>query len=611
MCGIAGWIDWQEDVSGKPAIIETMIGRLSHRGPDAHDVWLSPRAALAHHRLAVIDPHAGRQPIIYQAGGYTYVMVFNGELYNFRELRSELSTRGHIFESNSDTEVLLHTYLEWGEKCTQHLNGIFAFGVWDESKQQLFLARDHQGANPLFYAQRGSTLVFASEIKALLAHPHVKPRVDADGLASLFTCVPLHTPGSTVYADIHQVRAGEQIVFTRECTRAGCYWTLRSAPHTDDLPTTRERIRALVDDAIKRQLITDFPVVAALSGDMDSSGLVALAAREFQREDKGPLHTYSIDFVESQKYLSDSPVETNLCELPARRVSAHLGTEHHTILVNSAELLENLLAPVYAHDMPSFFGQLDTSMYLLSKAMRRDATVAVSSETTDEIFGSSTWFFSDEARTANKFPWQTALLGDEVSPWWSADVINALRPQEYLAQRYEEAREEVPVLEGEDPFNAKMREISYMSQTRFLPVLLDRNDRMSMAVGLEARLPFADYRLVEYAWNIPWEMKTIGGMEKGLLLYAFADILPNGVRHQKKSPHLVSQYPEYQQGVSRWLLHVLNDANAPIRPFLNMPAACALAEGSLPDTSRSFRVCAMEHIIKMNAWLQEYQISLC
>ena len=185
-----------------------------------------------------------------------------------------------------------------------------------------------------------------------------------------------------------------------------------------------------------------------------------------------------------------------------------------------------------------------------------------------------------------------------------------IRPQEYLARRYQEAREEVPTLAGEDAFNAKMREISYMNQTRFLPMLLDRKDRMSMAVGLEVRLPFCDYRLVEYVWNIPWEMKTLGGMEKGLLRHAFADTLPHDVHIARKSPNPISQHLQYQQGISKWLLQIVNDTNAPIRPFLNVPVARALAEGNLPNLPGLLRTSSMEQIIKMNAWLQEYHIRI-
>ena len=609
MCGIAGLLDWQADLTEQHAIIETMIGRLSHRGPDAHNIWISSHIALAHHRLTVIDPEAGKQPMIYQAGEQTYVIVYNGELYNFRELRLELSIRGHIFQTNSDTEVLLHTYLEWGEDCTQHLNGIFAFAVWDDSKQQLLLVRDHLGVKPLFYAQRGSTLVFASEIKALLSHPRVDAEVDAEGLGELLAGIPISTPGFVIYSGIQEVRPGELIILTPERKCARRYWSLHSAPHTDDLGTTTERIRALLDDIVKRQLVTDLPMVAMLSGSLDASGIVALAAREFQREEK-PLHSYSIDYTGNDRCFPGSPIQICLDETWVKRVSEYVGTQHHTITVDSNELIESLLVPMYAHDMPSFFGQMETSLYLLSRAMREDgATVAISCEAADEIFGGDDWFFDDEVRKADRFPWHS-FFANQAYPWWSSDMREKIRPQEHLARRYKEAREEVPVLSGEDALNSKMREISYINQTRFLPILLDRKDRMSMAVGLEMRLPFCDHRLVEYVWNIPWEMKTVGGIEKGLLRRSLANVLPSDRDKTKKSSYPTSQHPQYQQGISKWVLQILNDSSAPIRPFLNIPAARALAEGNLPDLPGSLRIGPMEQIIKINAWLQEYHISI-
>lgn len=609
MCGIAGLIDWQEDLRSQKAIIETMIGSLSHRGPDAHNTWISSRAALAHHRLAVVDPEAGKQPMIYEEGEQTIVIVFNGEIYNFQELRSELSVRGHSFRTSSDTEVLLHSFLEWGEDCTCHLNGIFAFAIWDEVKQQLLLARDHLGAKPLFYTERGSTMLYGSEIKALLSHPRVEAEVDAEGLAEIFSGVPIRTPGSVVYSNIQEVRPGEQIVFTRENKRVTTYWSLCSRPHTDDLGTTTERIRALLNDIVKRQLVTDLPIVAMLSGTLDSSGLVALAAREFQR-DRKPLDTYSIDFVESETHFSRSSKLVNSDEPWVKRMSEYIGTQHRTITVDTAELVENMLAPMYGHDLPSFFGQMDTSLYLHSKAMRRDgATVAVSGDAADEIFGGHEWFFNADAHNAAMFPWQ-ASFGHQTPPWWSSEVSQKLRPQEYLARRYQEARAEVPVLAGEDTLNAKMREVSHINLTRFLPILLDRVDRMSMAVGLEVRTPFCDYRLMEYVWNIPWEMKTVGGMEKGLLRRAFADVLPSDVRPCKPNLHPISHHTQYQRNVSKWLMQILDDPNAPIRPFLNISTARALAAGYLLDLPGSLRVSPMEQIIKINAWLQEYQVRI-
>jgi asparagine synthase (glutamine-hydrolysing) len=303
-------------------------------------------------------------------------------------------------------------------------------------------------------------------------------------------------------------------------------------------------------------------------------------------------------------------MQVSLDEPWVKRVSEYIGTQHHTVTLDSADLIENLLVPTYAHDMPSFFGQMETSLYLHCKAMRNDgATVAVSGEAADEIFGGYDWFFNEEVHSADMFPWQT-FFGDQISPWWSPEVNEKIRPREYLARRYQEAREEVPVLPRENGLDAKMREISYMNLTRFLPILLDRVDRMSMAVGLEVRLPFCDYRLLDYVWNIPWEMKTLGDMEKGLLRRAFADVLPSDVRKRKKSPYPTSQHPRYQEGISKWVLQILNDANAPIRPFLNIPVTQALAAGYLPNLPGSLRIGPMEQIIKINSWLQEYQVRI-
>ena len=203
MCGIVGWIDWKDDLAHQEATIERMVKTLRPRGPDAQGQWLSPYAALAHRRLIVIDPQTGEQPMVYREGDNTYTITYNGEIYNFHELRHELERYGHTFRTRSDTEVILHAYAKWGEACVERLNGIFAFGIWDEQKQQLLLARDHLGVKPLFYAQRGGGILFASELKALLAHPLVKAEVDAAGLAEVLSAV--RTPGSGIYRDVHEL----------------------------------------------------------------------------------------------------------------------------------------------------------------------------------------------------------------------------------------------------------------------------------------------------------------------------------------------------------------------------------------------------------------------
>jgi asparagine synthase (glutamine-hydrolysing) len=616
MCGITGWIDWEKDLTNQGSTIERMADTLGHRGPDLAGSWLSPRAALAHRRLIVIDPSCGPQPMIYGEGSSTYALTYNGEIYNFRELRQELESRGHTFRTHSDTEVLLHSYLEWGEQCVQHLNGIFAFGLWDETKQRLLLARDHLGVKPLFYAQRENAVLFASELKALLAHPLVKPEIDQAGLARIF--IPIgHRPGSSGYRNVHEVRPGHMLLFERERSRTVQYWSLRSAPHTDDLKTTEERVRALLEDTVRRQLIADVPVVTMLSGGLDSSGLTALAGKEFRREGK-TLNTYSIDFVDSAEHFEGQAIRPSLDAPWVKRVSEYVGTEHHTLMVDTPELIENLLVPMRAHDLPAI-GQMETSLYLLFKAMKQDATVALSGESADEVFGGYPWFHSEKAFNAQTFPWyadmgmgggQGGRRGGALAAWLSDDLKEKLDLDALLAQQYQETLDEVPRLEGEDAHGARMREIFYMNLTRFLPMLLDRKDRMSMAVGFEVRVPFCDYRLVEYVWNIPWEMKNVDNIEKGILRRAFADVLPDDARNRKKSAYPSSQHPSYLQAVRDWTLHIVNDPNEPIHTVANPAVIRAIAEGKVPLPSNDIAASLCERVIQLNAWLKEYHVTL-
>lgn len=611
MCGITGWIDWQVDLSDQGALLDKMVGCLQPRGPDEQGCWLSPRAALAHRRLIVIDPQGGKQPMLYQVGNNTYAITYNGEIYNFREIRAELEQHGHTFHTHSDTEVLLHAYTEWGEDCVYHLNGIFAFGLWDEAKQQLLLARDHLGVKPLFYAQRGSAILFASELKSLLAHPLVKAEVTAEGLAEIFT-FGRTTPGFAVFRDVHEMRPGHMIAFTRERARTTRYWSLRSAPHTDDLETTVERIRALLEDTVRRQLIADRPVVAMLSGGLDSSGLTALAGREFQREGK-TLHTYSIDFVDSAQHFQNSAIRPNLDAPWVQRVSEHVGTTHHTIMIDTPELVENMLVSLYAHDIPGM-GQMEASIYLLFKAMKQDATVAISGESADEVFGGYPWFYSEDALNASTFPWMALMGGRSQDAWLSPEAREQLRLSEYIERRYREALAEVPRLAGEDARAARMREMLYLNQTRFLSMLLNRKDRMSMAVGFEVRVPFCDYRLVEYVWNIPWEMKTVDNIEKGILRRALAGVLPDDARMRRKSAYPASQNPTYLQAIRDWTLQMINDPQAPIRPLVNIPAIQAMATGNIPGMEgqpSDFAVMLLERIIHINTWLKDYHIRIC
>lgn len=613
MCGIVGWIDWEETLTNHASTIELMADTQRQRGPDAQGQWLSPHAALAHRRLMVIDPQGGGQPMLYQHDARLYALTYNGEIYNFHELRDELECLGHTFRTHSDTEVILHAYEEWGKDCLLHLNGIFAFGLWDEQKQQLLLARDHLGVKPLFYAQRGSAVLFGSELKALLAHPLVKAEIDTTGLAEIFAF--RHIPGSGVYKDVCELRPAHYALFTRQQTVIQPFWRLRSTAHTHNQEETSEYIRSLLVDTVRRQLIADVPVATMLSGGLDSSGLTVLAAREFKHAGK-TLDTYSIDFVDSAKDFKGSVIRPDLDAPWVKRISDYAGSRHHTLLIDTPELIENMLVPMRAHDLPAG-GQIETSLYLLFKTMKQHATVALSGESADEVFGGYPWFHNQAAIHASTFPWmamrgihgRSGDMSGGSSTWLADEVIQRIRPGEFIARQYQQAMAEVPRLEGEDAQATRMREIFYMNLRYFLPMLLDRKDRMSMATGFEVRVPFCDYRLVEYVWNIPWDMKTTGNIEKGILREAFKGILPDDARNRKKSAYPVSQNPSYLDALRRQTLYILDNKNEPIHNFINPGVIRAIAEQKTPPAG-AVDAYVFERVIQINAWFKEYKVNV-
>ncbi|MDI6710061.1 MAG: asparagine synthase (glutamine-hydrolyzing) [Bacillota bacterium] len=611
MCGIAGWIDWELDLTQERDVVEAMGATLACRGPDDGGIWLSPHAGLAHRRLVVVDPAGGGQPMVRRRGKDAFVIVYNGELYNTPDLRRELDVRGYTFQGHSDTEVLLTAYIEWGPGCVERLNGIFAFGVWSEKSQSLFLARDRLGVKPLFYAQRGLGLLFGSELKALLAHPAVEPAVDAEGLAEIFVMGPGRTPGHGVFQNVAEVKPGCWLLFDRKGLHHHRYWTLESRPHGDGLEATVAHVRDLLRDTVERQLVADVPVCVLLSGGLDSSAVTAFAAEAFTRAGFGAVHTYSVDYAENDRYFAPNEFQPDADAPWTRRVSAFLGTRHRTVLIDTPELAEALKVVVRARDLPGM-ADVDSSLYLFCREVKREATVALSGEAADEVFGGYPWFRREEDLNADSaFPW--ARMTRERARLLSPELAALIRPEEYMAERYHEALSEVPRLPGEDPREARIREISYLSLTRFMPTLLDRKDRMSMAVGLEVRVPYCDHRLVQYVWNVPWVIKSCDGRAKGLLRRALAGVLPNDVLGRRKSPYPKTHHPAYLDAVRNWVLRILEDPASPLRSLVNVEAVrdvARLAESlNIPWYGQLMTgPQLLAYLAQVDLWLREYGV---
>lgn len=611
MCGIAGYVDLCRDLTHDLDAAIAMRRELTHRGPDAEGLWQSQHAVLAHRRLVVVDPAGGAQPMVRRHQGRTCALVYNGELYNTPEVRRALEARGHRFTGYSDTEALLLAYLEWGSRCLDRLNGIFAFAIWDETERRLFMARDRLGVKPLFYARQGSLLVFGSELKAVLAHPAVPAEVDATGLGEIFAVGPARTPGCGVFRGVEELRAGCSLEHGPQGTRVRRYWALESRPHPDDLETTTERVRELLEDTVARQLVADVPVCTLLSGGLDSSAVTVLASASFRERGQGPLHTWSIDYEGNDENFRPNRFQPDADAPWVKRVAELAGTTHHYVTLTTGDLVRALHRSLAANDLPGM-ADVDSSLLLFCEQIKGEATVALSGEAADEVFGGYPWFRDQAALSADTFPWTRST--EERAALLAPEIRRQVRPVEYVRDRYHEALAEVPVLAGEDPAAARLREVSYLNITRFMPTLLDRKDRMSMAVGLEVRVPYCDHRLVEYVWNIPWELKAWNNREKGLLRRALRGLLPDDVLWRPKSPYPKTHNPAYLRAVREWFRGIIADPASPICSLLDLKQARDLArgDGSALGTAWFGQLMAgpqlFAYLSLIDEWLRKYRV---
>jgi asparagine synthase (glutamine-hydrolysing) len=605
MCGIVGWIDFSRDLTSERAVVDAMTATMVCRGPDAGGAWTSEHALIGHRRLAVVDLPGGVQPM----GDGGAVLTFSGEIYNFRELRRELQGFGHEFRTKSDTEVLLRAWLQWGADCLPRLNGMFAFAIWDAGRQELVLARDRLGVKPLCFAPTPDGVIFGSEPKAILAHPDFRAELDAEGIGELLASLGTRTPGHGVYRGLREVRPGYLVRVSRAGLTTRAYWELEARPHTDDEAATVAHVRDLMIDIVDRQLIADVPLCTLLSGGLDSSVITALAAKALARDGRGKLATFSVDFPSSQDGFQPDLFRPSHDEPFAQLVAEHSGTRHTTIMLDAAELTGAADWPRRAHDLPAF-GDMYTSMYLLFRDLREHSTVALSGESADEVFGGYVWYHNQAMLNVPTFPWAMGSFASVLRPEVDAQV----RLDERAAQRYADAQAEVPQLAGEDPGERRIREVLYHGLTRWLPLLLDRKDRLSMIVGLEVRVPFCDHRLVEYVWNVPWRLKNLDGIEKGLLRRAVGDVLPPEVASRRKSIYPASADPEYGRLVHAQFAGMLAQPSAPLFDLFDRDrlAAAFAADPTLPRLLglQPSPWAPLAYLLDVNAWLAEYRVAL-
>ena len=608
MCGIGGFVDYERDARRGGPILHGMKRTLTPRGPDAEGTYFDEDTALIHRRLIVIDPEGGKQPMC--SPDRNTILIYNGELYNTPELRRELMSRGHEFVGHSDTEVLLHAYLEWKTDAFARLNGIFAFAIWEKRERRLTLCRDRLGVKPLFFAPIRNGLTFGSTIDTVLCHPEIEPALDEDGLRTLLLLGPARPPESGVFRQISSLVPGHFAVLTPEAFTDHTYWKLEAHEHEDDLPTTIERTHTLICDAARRQLVSDVPLACFLSGGLDSSILSMLAAKDYAARGE-TLHTWSVDYRDNDKYFTKSIFQPNSDDSYIDQMVDFLGTHHHRVVLEPEALCAALLPATDARALPGM-ADVDSSLLLFCAAIKRGGTtVCLSGECADELFGGYPWYHREEILFEDTFPWSRSV-GLRLGLLTPDAVRNG---EEFVHQHYRDTCARAPRLPSDDKKAARMREMFVLNLDWFMATLLDRKDRMSMYSGLEVRVPFCDHRIVEYAYNMPWDFKSLEGREKGIVRRAFADELPKEIVYRKKSPYPKTFHPVYTRLCADYVRRIfedntsvtasLFDRNA-VQKLMQRPES--LAEPWFGQLMRTPQIFA--YIIQLDRWFRHYHVKI-
>ena len=615
MCGIAGFYNphdhYLKEKEHYESVLQAMAERLRHRGPDDAGRWLSEHGGLSHARLSIIDLAGGHQPMVKSGSGQTFAIVYNGELYNTDELRQELMAAGYSFQTSSDTEVILAGYMEYGPDFVKRLNGIFAFAIMDTALNRLCLFRDRAGVKPLFYTVRGEELIFSSELKGILAYPGVKAQLDRRGLNEVFSIGPARTYGCGVLKDMEELLPGHYLICTPDGIRRQSYWKLVSRPHEDSYERTIEKTSFLVEDSVRRQMVSDVPICTFLSGGVDSSLVSAICAKELKKQGKR-LTTFSFDFVDNDKFFRANSFQPSQDRPYVDQMVKFLDSDHHYLEWGNLTQADRLFDSVLAHDLPAM-GDIDSSMLQFCSMVKEHNKVALTGECADEIFGGYPWFHKKECFEAHTFPWtmdlapRKALLDD--------NFLEYLDMDRYVLDTYERSVAETPVLAEDSPEEARRREIAWLNLRWFMQTLLNRMDRTSMYSGLEARVPFADHRIMEYVWNVPWDMKTRDGLVKNLLRQSGKGLLPDEILFRKKSPYPKTYDTAYEKLLVDRVREMIDDSHAPVMDFLDRKKLARFLT-SPSDYGKPWYGQLMAgpqmlaYLLQVNFWLKTYHIEV-
>ena len=599
ICGIFG--------NGDKSAIKEMNTSMCRRGPDQNGYFRAGSLCAGHNRLSVIDPEHGLQPMTVFHRENQYTIVYNGEIYNRKELNRELALAGISVATQSDTETVLWSYVLWGKHCAEKLNGIFAFAVYDQREDILFLCRDRLGVKPLYYTFAEDTFVFSSELKGILAYPGVKRELDQNGVFELLFLAPVTLPQSGTFKGIRKLLPGEYAFLKNGTLEKAVYWSLAPKPFTQTREEAIETVRFLVTDAVERQMVSDVPLCTLLSGGLDSSVISALAANHCKGKGE-TLSTYSFEYAYNRKNFKSSLFQPESDDVYASWLAEKLGTRHTVLTAESKDVFSLLKTAVDARDLPGQ-ADIDSSLLLYCGMIKQHHTVALSGECSDEIFGGYPWFYRPEMLERPFFPW----LHDPFARASLFDPAFASPDVGYrsLSAHYKDFVASVERGGEDDDEMYRSRIATQLSVWYFMQSLLERKDRMSMYNAVEVRVPFADHRILEYVYNVPWKYKFENGVEKSLLRSAMEGVLPDRILHRKKSPYPKTHDPAYELLTKTALLAIVNDPGSRLYHLLNRKKLLSFMNGE--DATWFGQLMARPQLyawlLQMEYWLETYRVS--
>lgn len=555
MCAILGWINRKESLDKNQELFKEMLELMSYRGKDNTGYYFLDNVLLGHKRLAIIDIDNGNQPMHYKE----YTIVYNGEIYNPDKLKEDLMNNGYTFDTTCDTEIVLKTYCHYKEKVMEKLEGIYAFAIYNNNDKTIFLGRDRFGIKPLYYTFYKNNFIFSSSIKSILKSGIIKAELGKKELGEIISLGPSKRLGSGIFKNIHELAPAHYMIVNKNKIKIKRYWNVKTKEINDSFDEASKKVREYLEDSIKRQMVSDVDIATLLSGGLDSSIITAIVA--LNKKDR--LTTYSIDYEDNDKFFKKNDFQVALDEEFINIMSKKFNTNHNYLVINQDKVVEYLEKTLYLRDYPGMI-DIDSSLLWFSEEISKDYKVILSGEVADEIFGGYPWFYKNKLNNRKEFPWINNI--DYRQNLLNKKISKKINIHKIVKSEYKRTIKQLKRKDRKD----KYKRLFYINMTHFMTTLLDRKDRMTMGATIEARVPFADTKLIEYLWNIPFSYKYRNNTEKFILREAFKDVLPDEITNRKKNPYPKTHNPVFLKSVKELLSERLKNKDSVLYKIFNI-----------------------------------------